>query len=89
MEAAGTHEAAGFLVGREGAVVPAVPQSAAGFYELLGHRIALGVRRVLAAEYGGRLVVGRCDHVPGRASAAQVIERGEAAGHVIGLGVGR
>ena len=89
MEAARPHEAARRLVGGEGVVVPAVPQCAAGIYEFLGHRIALGVRRVLAAEHHGRFVVGRRHHVPCRASAAQVIQRGEAAGHVIGLGVGR
>src|SRR6187402_1339314 len=32
-----------------------VPQDAAGLDELLGHGIALGMRRMLAAKHGGRL----------------------------------
>ena len=71
VEAARPHEEAGRLVGDEGIVVPAVPQDAAGLDELLGHGIALGMRRMLAAEHRGRLVVGRRHHVPRRAAAAE------------------
>ena len=89
VEAARPHELAGLLVADEGAVVPAVPQQPAGFDEFLGHRVALGMRRMLAAEHRARLGVGRGHHVPARPPARDVVERGEAARHVIGLGIGR
>jgi hypothetical protein len=54
----------GRLVGEERIVIPAVPEYPASLDELLGHRIALGVRRVLAAEHGARLGIGGRHHVP-------------------------
>lgn len=87
VEAARPHEAAGLLVGDEGVVVPTVPEQTTGLDELFRHGIALGMRRMRTAEHGARLGVGRRDHVPARAPAGQVIERGEAAGDMIGLGI--
>ena len=51
VEATRPHELAGLLVADEGAVVPRIPQQPAGLDELLRHRIALGMGRVLAAEH--------------------------------------
>ena len=89
MEATRAHEEAGLLVGNEGVVIPAVPEQAAGFDEFPGHRVTLGMRRMLAAEHGARFRIGRRHHVPRRAAAREMIQRSEGAGHVIGLGVGR
>ncbi len=88
MEAARAHELAGLLVADERIVVPAIPQEPAGFDELLGHRIAFGVRWMLAPEHGTRLGIGSRDDIPAGASAGDMVERREAACHVIGLGVG-
>ena len=89
VEAAGPQEPAVRLVADEGAVVPGVPQKSAGLDELLGHGIALGMRRMLAAEHRARLGVGGRHDIPAGPTGREVVERGEAAGHVIGLGVGR
>src|SRR5215472_7082119 len=89
VQAARADEAAARLVAYEGVIVPAVPQQPASLDELFGDGIALGMRRMLAAEDGGRFVVGGGDHVPGGPPARQMVERGESACHVIGLGIGR
>ena len=88
-QAARPHEGASLLVGDEGAIVPAVPEQPAGLDEFLGHGVALGMRWMLAPEHGARLGIGCRHHVPAGASARQMIQRGEAAGQLIGLGIGR
>lgn len=88
MEAAGADELAGLLVADERVVVPAVPQQAARFDELLGHRVALGMGRMLASEDGTRLCIG-CGHdIPACPPAGDMVERGETARHMVGLGIG-
>ncbi len=88
MQAARPHEETRLLVADKGVVGPAVPQDATGLDEFLGHGVALGVRRVTAAEHCGRLGIGRGDDVPGCAATGQMIERGEGTGDLIRLGVG-
>jgi len=74
------------LVAHERVVGEAVPQAGDHLVKLAGAAIALGVLHVLGApEVFGRVRVGRGDDVPARAPAAQMIERREAARHVIGL----
>src|SRR5688572_14684211 len=80
----------GNLVANEGIVLPAVPESANHSDEFGGAVVAHVVAWCGIAVEIPRFHVGDGRHdVPARASAADVIERGEFPGDVIGLVVGR
>ena len=90
MHLRGVVEDARLLVADEGVLVPAVPQAEHDFGELDRPLVAIGVRHVLVAAVVQRvLLVVRGHEVPGRAAAADLVERGELAGERIGLVVGR
>ncbi len=70
-------------------VLPAVPQLAHDIDELGRATIAVAVRVALGeAEIAGRLGRPGGDDVPARPSGADMVERGELAGEVVGLVVG-
>ncbi len=71
----------------ERAVVPRVPEVAHDVHELAGPLVALGMGGELGvAEIARGVVVGRGHDVPCRPALAEVVERGELAGHVVRLG---
>ena len=73
----------------EGVVGPAVPQAGHHVVELARPAVAFVVFEVLLeAEVQGLVGVGGGDDVPGRAPAAQVIQRREQPRHVVGRVVG-
>ena len=73
-------------VAHEGVVGEAVPEAGDHVVELAGAAVALVVLHVLVeAEIQRRVGVGGGDDVPAGAAAADVVERGEAAGDMIGL----
>src|SRR5690606_12122056 len=83
-------EAARFLVADEGVVLPAVPEGLHHLHMLAGALIALGMGQLLVeVEVAGRVVTGGGHHVPAGASVGNVIERGELAGQVERLFIGR
>ena len=78
-----------FDVADEGVVGPAVPQSRDDVIELAAALVAFAVRHVLLmAEIQRRVGVGGRDQVPAGAAVADVVERGEFAGDVVGVVVG-
>ncbi|CUI61657.1 Uncharacterised protein [Achromobacter xylosoxidans] len=80
---------AAVLVAQEGVVLPAVPQAQHHVVELGGAGIAAGVLDVLVQVEVLRLALAAgSDQVPARAAAADVVERGELARHVVRLVVG-
>ena len=80
-------EQAARAVEDEGVVVPGVPQRVHHVDELAGLLVAQRVRRQGGmAEIARGVVVGRGDDVPRRPPGRDVVERGELAGHVVGLG---
>src|SRR5476649_785716 len=71
----------------EGIVVPAIPEFVHDIDELAGLLVAQRMRRQRrVAEIARSIVVGRGDDVPRRADRRDMIERGELAGDVVGLG---
>jgi len=87
-------EQATSLVYDKGAVVPRIPVAEHDFHELVGPVVAQVVRHVGVNAHVQRLaVIDRGDHVPGGSAAAHQVERGEHAGDVkrlvIGRGIGR
>ena len=82
--------AAGGAVADERIILPAVPQPAHDFGELDDPVVALVMLEMrIAAEILGFRQVRRGDDVPAGAAAADMIERGEFAGDVVGLVVAR
>jgi hypothetical protein len=82
--------AAGVFVANERVLVPAVPQAAHDLGKFGRAVIAVVMREVrLLAEIERFLGIGGGDEIPARASAADVIERGELARDVQGLVIGR
>ena len=78
------------LVADEGVVVPAVPQRGDDIGEFAGAFVALAVLEVLiAAEILRFFLLARRDQVPAGAAAADMVEGGELARHVIRLVVAR
>ncbi len=79
-------KAAGRLVGDDRVVVPAIPQPLDDIDEFVGPLVAQLVLHVrVAAEVERRLRLRTGDHVPGGAAAADMVDRGEDAGDVVGL----
>ena len=76
MDLVGVGEDAGRAVHDHGILVPARPQLAAHFHELMRAVVALVGRLHLLAVIGRLVVVERGHDVPRRATARQVIERG-------------
>ena len=90
MDLVAVHVDAALLVAQQPAVFPAVPQAGDDLVELLGALVALGVGQVLVEAEILRLVLDLRGHqVPAGAAAADMVDRGEAAGDVVGLVVGR
>ena len=84
------HVDAALLVAQQAAVFPAVPQADHDLVEFGGALVALGVRQMLVEAEILRLVLDLRRHqVPAGAAAADMVDRGEAAGDVVGLVVGR
>ena len=76
----------GFDVAHEGIVGKGIPQAGDDVVELAGALVALGVLHVVVeAEIERRIRVGRRDDIPAGASVRDMVERGKAAGDVIGL----
>ena len=83
---AGVGEHAALAVHHQRVSVPAIPQGAAGLQHIVRPVIAIVLRRHPVHAAIARLVVGRRgDDVPGRAAAAQQVERSQAAGDLVGL----
>lgn len=79
-----------FGVADEGVVGKAVPQAGDDVVEFARPLVALVMLDMLVeAEIQRRVGVGRGDDVPARAAAADMVERGEPAGNVIGRVEGR
>ncbi len=86
----GVEESPAGFVCDDGTVFPAVPQPLHDVDELLGDLVAEVVLHVLFAAEVQRGLAGRAGHdVPGGAALAQVVNRGEGPGHVIGLAEAR
>ena len=84
------HVDAALLVAQQAAIFPAVPQADHDLVELGGALVALGMRHVLVeAKILGLVLDLRGHQVPARAAAADMVDRHEAAGDVVGLVVGR
>jgi hypothetical protein len=82
----GVEERAGRLVRQDGAVIPAVPQPLHDVDEFVRNLVTQLVLHVpFAAEIQRRLAGGAGHHVPCGAAVADVIDRREGAGDVIGL----
>ena len=76
----------GFDVAHKGVVGEGIPQARDHIVEFARALVALGVLHVIfKPEIQRRVRIGGGDDVPARAAAADVIERGKAAGDVIGL----
>ena len=76
MDLRGIREDAGLAIHHQGVRFPAVPQLAADFHELVRAVVALVGGFSFFAVVRRLVVVQRGHHVPGRAPARQVIERG-------------
>ena len=75
--------------GRDGAVVPGVPDPLGGLHERFGVDVAVGVVEVAAAaEVRAGPGVVRGDDVPGGAAAGDQVQRGQPVGQVRGIVVG-
>ncbi|MCY1216913.1 hypothetical protein D9M72_288030 [compost metagenome] len=86
LQPGGIDKAPVVLVADQGIVFPAVPQRLDEIRELVGTRIALSVvRRRGAAEVACRAGIRRGHHVPARAAATDMVQRGKAPRDVIGL----
>jgi hypothetical protein len=85
----GIEEHAAGLVVDQGVVFPAVPETLDDV-QILGRQAVAGVVRQMLglAEVLGRAFQPGGDDVPAGAAAADVVQRGELAGHVEGLGIG-
>ncbi|CAB3958132.1 hypothetical protein LMG7053_05550 [Achromobacter ruhlandii] len=89
MQLGGVEVLAAGLVAQEGVVLPTVPQSQHYVVEFSGAGVAAGVFHVFVQVEVLRLALAAGGHqVPARAAAADVVERGELARHVVGLVVG-
>ncbi len=90
MHSGGIEELAAFDIARKGVVGETVPEAGDDIVELAGALIALAMfDMLLEAEIQRGIRVGRRDDVPARPPGADMVERGEAAGNVIGLVEGR
>jgi hypothetical protein len=76
------------VVAQDRTVLPAVPELGDDLQELGGAGVAVPVRRAFDAEVVRLGLARRGDDVPSGPAAADVVQRGELAGHVEGLVVG-
>jgi hypothetical protein len=85
MHLVGIHEDAALDVADEGVVGEGIPQAGDDVVELARALVALGMLHVIVeAEVERGIGVRRGDDIPAGAAARDVVERGEAAGDVIG-----
>ena len=90
MDLVAVHVDAALLVAQQAAVLPRVPQAGYDLVEFLGALVAFAMRHVLVEAEILRLVLDlRGDQVPAGAAVADMVDRHEAAGDVVGLVVGR
>src|SRR4051794_14472506 len=89
MQLGGIYENAARFVPQQGALLDTVPEAGNDVVELLGTLVAQGVLHVVVGAEVPRFVLDlRGDEVPPLTAAADVVDRGEAAGDVVGLVVG-
>ena len=89
MHLAGIGKHPGRLVQHQRIVFPAVPQIGSYLHEFFGLGVAiLGRRMLVETEIGGRIGHGSGHDVPAGAAVADVVQRAERTGQIVGFTVG-